>query len=846
MNFKQARKILKKYDARILSKTKYCNGVTIGKGDDNKWEIRVLLTRKRFFHRHLERLNLEGLPVKVKQVGIIRAIQARTDKWRPAPGGVSIGHYAITAGTLGCSVYKGNTKYILSNNHVLADCNDGSIGDDIYQPGPYDGGGPSDKIGELYDYIPIVFGDPGNPNYVDCALCKPTNESDVLDSIIDLDKPKGKKEAEIGEQVTKSGRTTGTNEDEITEFCGVMAIDYGEGRIGYFDDQIITDCISAGGDSGSALLNKNTKKVVGLLFAGSPSITVFNRATLVAEELGFSFFGGSQVKEFLSNLIIKPLKNLLCGLRFRFGKNFKSSLTITPLKNILCGLQFSLKFVKDFSSSVRIINYQNFLLRTRVLFSSFKNFKINTSLLFESSKKFLSSIEIPSYRNFLSKAQIIFSSLKNFKISETLLFESFGKFLSNIYLPNLKDFLSKIQISSFRNLKVSITIKFESFKGFLSNIRIANYQNFLSKVQVLFSSYKDFRTNLNLKLFKDFLSSLRVFPRKEFFSKATIKFTASQNFLETVLIRLSKDALINALATFSPNWQKFLSITDLWIDSDNEIHLDDILKTSVDVYDERDQALLKFDLSGFSGEVEQARLYLYNTTNSDFPAVLGCYQVLENWSGDSVPEDLSYSTSKSATCLMAANEFYDLAYFDVTDIVKNWLAGEDNYGFLIRYTVDNYISEREFASSRSVFPKPELRIQTKIPAFYSDCIISQPVPDSITSWRRDWGFGVERIEWQKSSNPLVSGYRVYFSTDNGNTWTKINLTLISIDRNWFVVTGLDPSTYYDFAVTAIIPYATEKESDKEFSKDLYGVRLHLSWDAVPDGERYYIYGSGKI
>jgi len=34
--------------------------------------------------------------------GIIRALearQARTDKWRPAPGGVSIGHYAITAGT---------------------------------------------------------------------------------------------------------------------------------------------------------------------------------------------------------------------------------------------------------------------------------------------------------------------------------------------------------------------------------------------------------------------------------------------------------------------------------------------------------------------------------------------------------------------------------------------------------------------------------------------------------------------------------------------------------------------------------------------------------------------------
>src|SRR4030067_131694 len=43
-----------------------------------------------------------SVPVDVVGVGELRAQQARTDRWRPAPGGVSLGHFKITAGTLGC------------------------------------------------------------------------------------------------------------------------------------------------------------------------------------------------------------------------------------------------------------------------------------------------------------------------------------------------------------------------------------------------------------------------------------------------------------------------------------------------------------------------------------------------------------------------------------------------------------------------------------------------------------------------------------------------------------------------------------------------------------------------
>ena len=103
-----------------------------------------------------------GVPTDVIEVGDLRALQARTDRWRPAPGGVSIGHYRITAGTLGCVVRDRSTgaRLILSNNHVLANSNDASPGDLILQPGPTDGGQASaNRIGVLERFEGVGGGD---------------------------------------------------------------------------------------------------------------------------------------------------------------------------------------------------------------------------------------------------------------------------------------------------------------------------------------------------------------------------------------------------------------------------------------------------------------------------------------------------------------------------------------------------------------------------------------------------------------------------------------------------------------------------------------------------------------
>ena len=47
---------------------------------------------------------VDDVKTDVLETGLITAWQAPTEKWHPAPGGVSIGHINITAGTLGCLV----------------------------------------------------------------------------------------------------------------------------------------------------------------------------------------------------------------------------------------------------------------------------------------------------------------------------------------------------------------------------------------------------------------------------------------------------------------------------------------------------------------------------------------------------------------------------------------------------------------------------------------------------------------------------------------------------------------------------------------------------------------------
>lgn len=262
-----------------------------GKQLDRECLVVGVERKRRFVWPRHKISNLTSRETDVIEVGEIVALLDRKSNWRPAPGGVSIGHPLITAGTLGCLVkVVGKQGWrILSNNHVLAHVNAGRIGDPIYQRAVADGGKAADKIAELEAFEPIVFG--GAYNYVDCAIALPPAQPDVTPNILEIGEPVGYAEAELGMEVQKSGRTTGLTRNIVQQINAVVQVMYPNGEVAHFQDQIITGNMASGGDSGSAVLDMQ-KQLVGLLFAGSPEITIVNPFKHVVSALGLDTNGG--------------------------------------------------------------------------------------------------------------------------------------------------------------------------------------------------------------------------------------------------------------------------------------------------------------------------------------------------------------------------------------------------------------------------------------------------------------------------------------------------------------------------------------------------------------------------
>ncbi|TEU10363.1 MAG: hypothetical protein E3J21_26545 [Anaerolineales bacterium] len=263
---------------------------------------------------------VDDVKTDVLETGLITAWQAPTQKWRPAPGGVSIGHINITAGTLGCLVLKGGELFILSNNHVLADSNLGKKGDPIIQPGKHDGGTLADKIATLEEFVRIDFGtspttcstakaveellnaiakgigsghrmmsyqESEGENRVDAALARPLSLDLVERRILNIGVPKGSRKATLGTNVKKSGRTTGFTTGRITQIDATVQVSYGSAGTATFTDQFVAGGMSSGGDSGSAVLDEEDY-VVGLLFAGSQNTTIINPIQFVLDALGIA------------------------------------------------------------------------------------------------------------------------------------------------------------------------------------------------------------------------------------------------------------------------------------------------------------------------------------------------------------------------------------------------------------------------------------------------------------------------------------------------------------------------------------------------------------------------------
>ena len=226
------------------------------------------------------------------------AIELLAKRVRPASGGYSVGHYAITAGTLSTCVYDLGAAmpgryYVLSNNHVLANSNNAVPGDAILQPGPYDGGtNPADKIAKLTRFERIMFFPPtplaSHNNLIDAAIAE-GDFHDLNREIYWVGYLRGwlpRTAINVGLELHKTGRTTNYTTGRVTAINATVDVGYGGGKVARFRDQIITTPMSAPGDSGSMVSTRDGNLAVGLLFAGSNLSTILNQIQHVRTLLG--------------------------------------------------------------------------------------------------------------------------------------------------------------------------------------------------------------------------------------------------------------------------------------------------------------------------------------------------------------------------------------------------------------------------------------------------------------------------------------------------------------------------------------------------------------------------------
>lgn len=234
---------------------------------------------------------INGIPTDVIPVGDICAQCA---------GGDSVQHYRGTPGTLGFFVVRSadqaqNEYYILSNNHVLANCNEAQFQDHIILVGL----GDVNRIAVLADYEKLhfqrrLFGQseflgfklPGNDKYntMDAAIAKVSNCNQVSLQITDIGRVETPAtDACIGQRVCKYGSTTKYRVGTVADISAdINNVSYkNKTRYANFQNQIgikwasieHEEAFSLRGDSGSLVVHAETKQPVALLFAGGNGIT---------------------------------------------------------------------------------------------------------------------------------------------------------------------------------------------------------------------------------------------------------------------------------------------------------------------------------------------------------------------------------------------------------------------------------------------------------------------------------------------------------------------------------------------------------------------------------------------
>jgi hypothetical protein len=220
---------------------------------------------------------------------------------RPVPIGVSIINQTdvCASGTLGCRVFNlVGQQFVLSNNHVIAKENLGTIGNPVCQPSTGDLAAPNqckklaaDVIGTLYDFQKIQFvktfklAATGPINTIDAAvaLCPPGMVDNITPTEGYGSAARTPQEAlYVGMPVQKYGRTTAYTKGKIYALNAETIINYGAPGYARFKysinvrTQFLNPAFGAPGDSGSLVVTQADRRPVGLLYAGGGYDTYLN------------------------------------------------------------------------------------------------------------------------------------------------------------------------------------------------------------------------------------------------------------------------------------------------------------------------------------------------------------------------------------------------------------------------------------------------------------------------------------------------------------------------------------------------------------------------------------------
>ena len=231
--------------------------------------------------------SIDGVPVEVRVVGVV------TPYAKPGGGGTlqcgtSTGNdNECAAGTIGCVVLKGGTKYFLSNNHVFARENAASNGERIDAPGRYDGHpicAQTPICGTLAAFKAISF---SSSNTVDCAIALPDpGRAFTVAEAGGYTPTSNDVAAFVGQAVKKTGRTSRLTHGNVQAINVTIQVQYTDG-VATFTGQIMTPgSFIRSGDSGSLMVEETTNNPVGLCFAGGSGGSFANPIGPVLQALG--------------------------------------------------------------------------------------------------------------------------------------------------------------------------------------------------------------------------------------------------------------------------------------------------------------------------------------------------------------------------------------------------------------------------------------------------------------------------------------------------------------------------------------------------------------------------------